>query len=143
MDPVLLQAGLAIFIQVFIGLFFVVTGVAKLLEPKAKAAAIVRAYKLLPSTIIFPLVKLLPWVEGLVGIGVLVGLALAEIGWWSLWAVIVMLAIYTLAALLTIIRGIKMADCGCFGALNIDASPGATITKNVIMILAVLWLLLY
>lgn len=112
---------------------FVYSGYVKLDSPLQFAAAIA-GYKLVPDSLIPPLVDYLPWVEIVLGILLLVGWQLRYVSIGASALLLCFIAILTI----TYMRGID-ADCGCFG-FGDRISP-RTIARDVLILLPALYLI--
>lgn len=100
-------------IQFFLGSVFVYAGAVKTGDTPAFADSIA-SYQILGVHWINLLALTLPWFEMLMGSFVLIGYRKKA----AALAILLMMAIFSVALLSTIIRGIKI-DCGCFGMTNL------------------------
>ncbi len=95
--------------RLFLGGIFIYAGYTKIENPLQFAAA-VEAYKLVPPHVVIWIVKVLPWVEIILGSALILGImtryTAAFAGAFLMFFIGVMLVTY--------LRGIE-ADCGCFG----------------------------
>ena len=105
-------------LRVVVGGVWIVAGALKLPDP-AQSVAAVRAYELLPSSLVTPIGQLLPVVEVVIGLLLVVGLLTRAA------------AVASAALFVVFIAGIASAwarglsiDCGCFGGGGFD--PDAT-----------------
>lgn len=97
--------------RVLVGALFIYSGLSKLLAPHEEFLAIAEEYKLFSGTLLQLYTWVLPWVELLAGTFFL-------LGWyqkWSAWVLLLMLVSFIIALLSLMIRGIELANCGCFG----------------------------
>jgi uncharacterized membrane protein YphA (DoxX/SURF4 family) len=113
---------------------FIYSGYVKLQEPLQFAVAIA-GYKLVPDNLIFPLATYLPWLEVLLGLGILVGW---KIRYFSLGAAGLLLFFIVILAI-TLGRGIE-ANCGCF-SLDERISP-KTIARDSLILIPALFLII-
>jgi uncharacterized membrane protein YphA (DoxX/SURF4 family) len=111
-----------------VGGILIYAGFMKAVGPSAEFAAIIAAYKILPAAIIIPLSIALPYIEMWVGLFLLFGLYSRQV---SL-AAAVLFTIFFIALLSTLLRGIDLASCGCFGPEAI--SPRYTILMDGILL---------
>jgi uncharacterized membrane protein YphA (DoxX/SURF4 family) len=95
--------------RLLLGGVFVAAGVLKLPDPGAAVRA-VRAYRLLPETLVVPVAFGLPVVEIAVGLALIVGVFVRT----AAVASAVLLAVYVAAVASAWARGLQI-DCGCFG----------------------------
>lgn len=130
-----LRPWISLLVRVFIGGYFVVAGVPKIIEPLAFATSIMH-YELVPSWSINALALVLPWLELLAGIGLIMGVRT------KLQAGLCggMLLVFTLAVAYAVVLGLKI-DCGCFGESGGEDVSWFKVAKNSAMILgcAYLW----
>jgi putative oxidoreductase len=95
--------------RLFLGGIFIYAGYTKIENPLQFAAA-VEAYKLISPDMVIWVVKVLPWLEIVIGgallLGIMVRYTAAFAGAFLVFFIGVMLVTY--------LRGIE-ADCGCFG----------------------------
>ena len=130
-----LRPWLSLLVRVFIGGYFVVAAVPKIIEPLAFATAIMH-YGLIPSWSVNAVALVLAWLELLAGVGLIMGIrtrvqSLLCGG---------MLLIFTLAVAYAVVLGLKI-DCGCFGESGGEEVSWIKVAKNSAMILgcAYLW----
>jgi uncharacterized membrane protein YphA (DoxX/SURF4 family) len=130
-----LRPWLSLLVRVFIGGYFVVAAVPKIIEPLAFATSIMH-YGLIPSWSVNAVALMLAWLELLAGIGLIMGIrtrvqSLLCGG---------MLLIFTLAVAYAVVLGLKI-DCGCFGESGGEEVSWIKVAKNSAMILgcAYLW----
>jgi uncharacterized membrane protein YphA (DoxX/SURF4 family) len=95
--------------RLLLGVVFVVAGALKVPDPAAALRA-VRAYRLLPETLVAPVAFGLPVVEIAVGLALLVGVFVRT----AALAAAVLLAVFVVAVGSAWARGLQI-DCGCFG----------------------------
>ena len=124
--------------RVLLGGLFAVTGVIKLIEPAENFMAAIHAYHLVPSWMERPMAETLPWVEMASGLLLLLGL-LTRV---SLMIVALQLAVFTAALGSTLLRGISLDDCGCFGSMGFKESNGVAFVRNLVLIGCVVRLVL-
>jgi uncharacterized membrane protein YphA (DoxX/SURF4 family) len=97
-------------VRALLGVVFLVAGALKLPDPAAAERA-VRAYQLLPESLVGPVAFGLPVVEIAVGLALLVGVAVraAALG------AALMLVVYLVGIVSAWARGLQI-DCGCFSS---------------------------
>ncbi len=105
---------------VFAGIFLF-AAFGKIIDPAAFAKSI-NNYHIVPGSLVNIFALTLPWVEALVGIGLLTGIW----GRASAWLTQLMLIMFTIALLIAISNGVNIT-CGCFsqnpevkGSLTMD-----------------------
>jgi len=91
-----------------LGVIFVYAGLVKIADPLGFALALYN-YHILPAWMINPLAICLPWVEVIIGAGLLAGIMIPG----GALVVSGMLAIFAVAIGISLIRGLDIA-CGCF-----------------------------
>jgi uncharacterized membrane protein YphA (DoxX/SURF4 family) len=100
---------LATVARLLVGGVFVVAGILKVPDPAAAVRA-VRAYRLLPETLVSPVAFGLPMVEIVVGLALLAGVFVRT----AALASAVLLVVFLVAVGSAWARGLQI-DCGCFG----------------------------
>ncbi len=95
--------------RLFSGGIFIYAGYSKL-ENSLQFASAVEAYQLLPPHLITWVVKILPWLEIVLGAALFVGITIRYTAGFAG----VLLAFFTVITSVAFLRGIE-SDCGCFG----------------------------
>lgn len=112
------------------------SGLYKAAGPVAEFAVIIDAYRILPPGLVFPAAAVMSWTQLLVGAALLSG--------WLTRAAAVAAAGLMLAFIAalgsTVLRGIPLEDCGCFGA-GIHSTPLQTISLDSVLLILCLLLL--
>jgi uncharacterized membrane protein YphA (DoxX/SURF4 family) len=117
---------------------FVVSGGLKVIDPQSSVAA-VRAYKLLPGSLVTIVGWGLPFAEIALGLLLLAGIATRVVA-----AVAgILLVIFILAVVSVAARGLSI-DCGCFGGGG-EVAPGQTaygieVVRDLGLLLLAVWL---
>ena len=124
--------------RLVLGGVFLVAGGLKVIDPQSSVAA-VRAYRLLPSSLVTIVGWGLPFAEIALGVLLLAGVATRLVAVASAVLLLVFIAAVTSAAA----RGLSI-DCGCFGGGG-DVAPGQTaygteIVRDVGLLLLAAWL---
>jgi putative oxidoreductase len=127
---VLFHPTVALAARLILGGLFAVSGVIKLIEPPENFMAAIHAYRLLPVWAERPLAEMLPWVEMTSGLLLFMGLLTRA----SLLLVSLQLLVFTAALGSTLLRGISLDDCGCFGALGWKETNSVAFTRNLVML---------
>ncbi|GEM_PF-815206 len=89
----------------------VYAGFLKATSPIEEFAFAISAYKIFPSRLLLPIAFALPWFEIYLGIFLALGLFRKQIH-------IMVISLFTLFEVMlfsTVVRGISLASCGCFG----------------------------
>jgi uncharacterized membrane protein YphA (DoxX/SURF4 family) len=130
-----LRPWLSLLVRVFIGGYFVVAAVPKIIEPLAFATSIMH-YGLIPSWSVNAVALMLAWLELLAGVGLIMGIRTRVLSLLCGG----MLLIFTLAVAYAVVLGLKI-DCGCFGESGGEEVSWIKVAKNSAMILgcAYLW----
>jgi uncharacterized membrane protein YphA (DoxX/SURF4 family) len=102
----------ASFARLIVGGVLLYAGFMKAVGPSAEFAAILQAYKLFPSSFISPMALTVPYIEMWIGLFVLTGFYTRQA---SLLAAL-LFTIFLAVLLSSLVRGIDLVSCGCFGA---------------------------
>jgi uncharacterized membrane protein YphA (DoxX/SURF4 family) len=124
--------------RLVVGGVWIAAGAAKLLDP-AQSVAAVRAYQLLPSSLVQPVGQLLPVVEVVVGATLVLGLLTRGAA-----AVSVLLFLAFIVGIASVwARGLTI-DCGCFGGGGFDPDAASKypweIARDAALLLASVYL---
>jgi hypothetical protein len=120
---------IAIFCRTSLAIVFVAAALPKLAALTAFEGAI-RAYELLPAAGVRPASRLIPCAE----LAVALGLALGLFAPWYLVAAILLLAVFSFALAVNLLRGRSGADCGCFGRGGRSRIGWQAVGRNVALI---------
>ena len=121
-----------------LGGVLLVAGAAKVVDPQASVAA-VRAYELLPDGLVTAVGWGLPFVEVVLGVLLLAGIAVRP----AALATAVLLVVFIAAVTSAAVRGLSI-DCGCFGGGG-PVPPGQTayaaeVARDLALLAAAAWL---
>jgi len=120
--------------RLFLGGMFVYAAVPKILDPFSFAVDVYN-YKILPGFAVGLVAAMLPWLELTAGIMLVAGIRIRA----AAFLVTAMLAVFTIAMLVNVVRGIDV-DCGCFAA---DRSIGLiSVAEDVVFTLLGAWFFL-
>ncbi len=128
-----MKQGLRVFLLLGIGLFFLASGLLKLLDPVAFAEAILR-YRIVDENLAAVLALMVPWMEVVVSIGLIFRI-------WRQAAVLlvsVLLVVFELALASAWIRGLDI-ECGCLGS-GVGSSVQFAFFRNILIFLVAGWL---
>lgn len=129
---------LGLLARLVVGGVWIVAGALKLPDP-AQSVDAVRAYQLLPGTLVQPVGQLLPVIEVVIGLCLVLGLLTRAMAVAS--AVLFVLFIIGIASAWA--RGLNI-DCGCFGGGGYDPDAASKypweIARDVALLLASLFL---
>jgi uncharacterized membrane protein YphA (DoxX/SURF4 family) len=119
---------LGLFARVAIGLVFVIAGTLKAAAPVEEFALVIENYGVLSSRdLILGMATFLPWFEVIIGFALLFGFltraAAAALGAMSM--------AFAMAILYTIIKDIRLPNCGCFG-FGFHLSPAQELGLNIL-----------
>lgn len=124
----------------FLGLLFVSTAIGKLLDNRG-FAHVIDTYQLgIPNNALLGLALLISLVELLIGINILRGRALSS----SVLATLGFHLGYASLAFVTLLRGISLSNCGCFGVFLARSLKWPTVGEDLVLagISLFCWLLL-
>jgi putative oxidoreductase len=107
---------LSLLFRWFLGAIFVYAGLVKIADPLGFALALYN-YHILPGWMINPLAIYLPWVEVMVGAGLIAGIMISG----GALVLSGMLVVFAMAIGIGLIRGLDIA-CGCFST-SASAEP--------------------
>lgn len=135
--PEPLRRGLGLsapFLRQLPGLVLLVSGYLKAVRPPEEFAAAMEAYWVLPVAVVLPLARFVPWLELLTGLALCVGYATRRAAFLAagLHAVFIALLAQSL------IRGLTLKECGCFGNLGPHLSPAQALTLDAVLFLLAL-----
>jgi uncharacterized membrane protein YphA (DoxX/SURF4 family) len=120
---------------VVLGGIFVYASASKLVDPRP-FVTIIWNYRLLPPGPVNLIAIFLPWLELLVGIGLIVGFRRRAAAAWAT----AMLAGFTVALLINAVRGLDVA-CGCFSTSSEDThNAWLLVLRDLPMLAAAAWL---
>jgi putative oxidoreductase len=123
--------------RLLIGGMFIVASFYKIIDPVSYAKSIIY-YHIVPSELINLMALALPWLELLVGVALIVGVAYRGAVWWAN----LLLVVFVAALASTIARNLDI-DCGCFKAGHKATGPAwDSLTFDVVAMIFSLQLLL-
>jgi len=103
--------------RLLIGGMYIAASFYKIIEPGSFAKSIWQ-YHMVPGSLINLMALILPWLEALIGLAIIFGLAYRGAIWWAN----LLLVVFIVALAATIVRGIDI-DCGCFKAGKSATGP--------------------
>jgi uncharacterized membrane protein YphA (DoxX/SURF4 family) len=122
--------------RLIVGGLFLISAVGKIMIPEDFAEEI-RAYEMVPVVATNAVAYILPWLEGLAGFLLIVGVWRSE----ARLVIAAMLVVFTIAKAYTFAEG-KRIDCGCGGTIHILKyiynSPQGILTN--LVLLGLLWI---
>lgn len=124
----------------FLGLLFVATAIGKLLDNRG-FAAILSSYQLgIPDAALLGFALMISLLELLIGLNILRGRALGM----NILATLGFHLGYASLALITLLRGIALSNCGCFGVFWARSLKWSTVAEDLVLagISVVCWLVL-
>ncbi|HKZ22667.1 MAG TPA: MauE/DoxX family redox-associated membrane protein [candidate division Zixibacteria bacterium] len=113
---ILLSKQLALLFRLFLGILFIYASVDKILHPSA-FAKIIYNFHILPGFLINLFAIILPWVEFLVGMCLVLGIALEAVALLAS----TLLGVFIIALGVNFIRGLDI-NCGCFSTASASKS---------------------
>lgn len=114
---------------------FAIAGVSKL-RALDTFAGVVYNFRLLPQALVDPVARALPFLE----VAVAVALLLPITRDFAAWCAAILLAIFTLAVVINLIRGRREIDCGCFSSELAQRISGWLVLRNIALASMALWL---
>jgi uncharacterized membrane protein YphA (DoxX/SURF4 family) len=114
--------------RVALGAIFLYASSDKLFHP-AEFADMVMGYRMVPSEFITLVATVLPWLELLVGLGLVFGLLSAGCAAWAT----IMSSVFLVAKVSVIFRGLDVS-CGCFSVSGGSSISWADIPANVVLL---------
>lgn len=124
-----IRVGIATSARVFCGFTFLVASLDKLGEPALFARAI-ENYHLLPPVWVPLAAVVVPWLEFLVGLGLV-------FGWkWRSAALVYcgLLTVYSVSLAVNLLRGVEMS-CGCFSLAHAAPATWWTVLRDLVLLL--------
>ncbi len=100
-----------------IGGMYIAASFYKIIEPASFAKSIWH-YHMVPGSLINLVALILPWLELVIGLALIFGLAYRGAIWWAN----LLLVVFIIALTSTIMRGLDI-DCGCFKAGQSATAP--------------------
>ncbi len=124
----------------FLGLLFLATGTGKLLDNRGFAQIIASYEFVLPEALLLPLALAVSLAEFTIGLNILLGRSLLR----SVLATLYFHLVYANLALITLLRGISLTNCGCFGVFLTRPLRWMTVAEDLMLaaISLTCWLLL-
>jgi ABC-type proline/glycine betaine transport system permease subunit len=108
------------------------------ISDRARFAAVLRAYELLPSWLVVPATRLFPVLEASIAVGLLYPPTRRA----AALAAVLLLVLYTTAIFVNLARGRREIDCGCFAASSGVPLSNWLVVRNVVVVAAACTLLL-
>ncbi len=115
--------------RVFVGLILIGTGIGKGLDMSG-FVTVLKGYQLMPHWLNVILAYTLPFIELGIGIGLLLAIKRVQMAWLAVGLHVLMLSI----VIITLNRGIAVANCGCFGVFFARPLTTVTAIEDVVML---------
>ncbi len=124
----------------FLGLLFLATGIGKLLDNRGFSEVLASYQFELPQALLLPLALVISLAEFAIGLNILLGRGLLH----NVLATLGFNVAYATLALITLLRGIPLTNCGCFGVFLARPLRWMTVAEDLMLaaISLVSWLLL-
>ena len=119
-------------LRVSLGAVFLYACASKLFHP-TEFADMVMGYRIVPNELITLVASVLPWLELLVGLGLVVGLLSAGCAAWATF----MSSVFLVAKVSVILRGLDVS-CGCFSVNGGSSISWADIPASALLLSAAL-----
>ena len=118
------------FLRIIPGTVLAVSGYLKAVRPTAEFAATLESYWIFPSFLVFPMARIMPWVELGVGLALTAGFltrtsALVAAG---------LFATFVVVLAQSILRKLPMTDCGCFGQVGPHLQPVQSLSMDAVLL---------
>jgi uncharacterized membrane protein YphA (DoxX/SURF4 family) len=123
------RAGLALAGRLAAGAVLAISGFWKLMSPAEELAMAMESYRLLPAGLLLPAAKVLPWAEWMLGLCLILGFA-ARV---AVPAAMGLFSLFVAALLSTVLRGVPVTDCGCFGQ-GLHLSPLQAVALDLLLL---------
>ena len=108
--------------QFLLAAFFVVAGIAKIVDPPGFAHEI-HNYRMVPGALVNAMALVLPWLEVVTGVALFFGLAVRT----STRILGILLAVFIVALSVNLVRK-HPVDCGCFGTSTVQKTDAQRLT---------------
>ena len=105
-----MKAKLIFFLKVFLGVLFILTALGKLLDNRG-FAKVLESYQLIPTALTLVIALCISLFELILGVAIFFRNTALRAGW----GMCFMNFGYTVLALVTNLRDIRLENCGCFG----------------------------
>ena len=126
-----MHTALTWFLRLFFAAVLVVSSVGKLLDNRG-FAQVIGTYQLgIPERALLPLALIFSLGELALGVAVLCGIQLRQMSA----ATIALHVFYLTLASATLLRGLQLANCGCFGVFWVRPLDGVTVVEDVVLTL--------
>lgn len=132
-----LVARTAMPVRLLLGAILCASGFSKLMSPVEEFAAALEAYHILGAALLLPVAKFLPWMEWIVGGYLIAGFCTKA----AATAAGALNTLFLLALGSTLIRGISIGECGCFGDFGPHLKAWQVMILDSIMIFGATFLL--
>jgi hypothetical protein len=126
----------ALGLRLFIALILLATAAGKLLDVRG-FAVVLASYDAFPSGLLLPMAAGIPLAELLLGAWLLTGRRLAG----AAAASIAMHSLYAAWSAVSVLRGIELSNCGCFGVFLARPLNWGTVAEDLVMVALSVWLL--
>jgi uncharacterized membrane protein YphA (DoxX/SURF4 family) len=120
-------------IRILLGSFFVFTSGQKIIEPYQNFLYVVQQYQMFPPFLEEITARVVPWVEFVLGLFLILGLWLRP----TLMAMGLLITGFLVIISQALMRGIPLADCGCFGDM-ITVPPQITLLFDSVLLCLVI-----
>jgi uncharacterized membrane protein YphA (DoxX/SURF4 family) len=124
---------LALAARILLAVLYLVSGLHKTAAPAEEFAAVIDAYQIMPPDTLLPFAHFVPFVELLLAFSLLSGFLIRL----SAAGTAALSLSFFVALSSTIVRGIPLENCGCFGSIHLTP-PQAMSVDAFMMALAVL-----
>jgi len=128
MDKLLSNKYLLLSFRIIVGFVFLYAGSQKINSPSAFAESI-NGYKLFPEVVINFFAIFIPWLEVVIGLMLIFGIAVRE----NSFIISSLLTLFILLIVISMLRGLEI-DCGCFGESNKNQIGIKKLVENILLL---------
>lgn len=122
-------------LRILTGGVFVYSGYSHLMAADYSLIGVILSYKIVGLKAAAWIAAVLPWTEFIAGVFLILGLWLRQ----ALLVLQGLSAVFMIAILSTLLRGVPLKDCGCFGE-GVHIPPQATLALDIILFLIFYWM---
>ena len=129
------NAWLVTLMRLIAGGIFTYSGYNKLIKPVQEFQYVIEQYQTFPSFLVFWIAHILPWAEFIFGVFLVIGfLRFLSAGILSLMSLAFLILLSS-----SLIRGIDISHCGCFGeGIHLTAAQAVVLDSFLVMMLVFL-----
>ena len=118
--------------RIVVGMVLIYSGFSKAIGPAGEFAASIDAYRILPTSLVISTARFLPWIELYAGLFLICGYFQKTVAKFTTF----LFGAFIFVLLLSLLRGIDPASCGCFGEGIALSLPQAIVLDGVLLALS-------